>query len=247
MGNHSCDSRVRESPVRSYYDEEDDQQRRRSSSSSRKRGRKSGSRFSLRGKKPRKEEKQDDPFEMFNDVMDFGFGRGPRRLGVGFGEEIGQIFRKVGTPGGPDTAFQSSHMFSSVTTIGDDGVPVSESKGVTKHSNGKYKMAHQRRIGDRSQTLMRERENKESEYMETQRLHQITHDNLPMFSSEFKDRTKEWNSYKQIKDVGKPFLALQNGKQSRGYQPDPHTRPVSNQNHRGRSNSYKRKPRGIEY
>jgi len=258
MGNRGCNSPEQESPDRAYYDDEDNQRRRRSSSSSPKGGRRSGSRFSLRGKKSRKEDQEvpfeqhdpferDDPFGMFNDMMEFGFGRGPRRLGVGFGEDLGQIIPHAGMSGSPDGVFQSSHMFSSVTTIGNDGVPVSESKGVSQNSNGLYKMAHQRRIGDKSQTLMSERPNKQSEYKKTQRLHQISHDELPRFSSEFKDRTKEWNSYRAIKKVEKPRLALEDGKRSRAYHPYSHSRPVSNQNYGERSNSYNRKPRGVEY
>merc|ERR1719419_840350 len=138
------------------------------------------------------------------------------------------MIREAGTSGGQNGAFSSSQMFSSVTTIGDDGIPVSESKGVSQNSNGRYKMAHQRRIGDRSQTLMRERQNKQTAFKESQRLHQITHDELPRFSSEFQDRTREWNSHRALKRMNKPVLALEDGKRSRAGQPS-HMRPVTNQ------------------
>jgi len=250
MGNRESEHRDSDSPRRRlggwFSDEEDGRRGRRRSSSDRKQGRKSGSRFSRRGNKSRKE-KRDDPFDMFNDIMDFGFGRRPDTMGFGFGEDMTRMIREASTTGGRDGAF-SSQVFSSITTIGEDGIPVSESRGVSQNSNGRYKMAHQRRIGDRSQTRMRVREDEKAQFHESQRLHQITHDDLPRFTTEFKDRTKEWNSYRAIKDVEKPHLALEDGHRSKGaVYPPSYSRPISNRHYRRRSDDYNYKPRGIEY
>jgi len=239
-----------------FSDEEEDRRRRRSSATKRKR-RKSGSRFSLRRRKSQKDE-LDDPFDMFYDMMDFGFGRGSRQ-GFGFGEQMRRMIEQAGKSGNPGGGFQSSQMFSSVTSIGNDGIAVSESKGVSQNSNGRYKMAHQRRIGDRSQTLMRERQNKQAAFKESQRLHQITHDELPRFSSEFQDRTREWNSHRALKSMNKPVLALEDGKRSRAGHPSymrpvtsqghpSYMRPVTNQNYRVPATNYNNyRPRGVEY
>jgi len=251
MGNRTSDPPEQDSQERGFgvwfSEKDEDRSRRRSSSSKRKGGRKSGSRFSLKWKKSQKEE-PDDPIDMFNDMVDFGFGHGTNTPVFGFGEDMQRMIQQAGTSGNPGGAFHSSQMFSSVTTVGNDGIPVSESRGVSQNSIGRYKMAHQRRIGDRSQTLLRERQNEQAEFKEFQRLNQITHDDLPRFSSEFKDRTKEWNSYRSVKSMEKPYMALEDGKRSRTGYPS-HMRPVTNQNYRGGSNSYNNsyKPRGIEY
>jgi len=258
MGNRTSDHREQEAQERGFgvwfSDEEEDRRRRRK----RKRGRKSGRRFSFGRRKSQKEE-LDDPFDMFNDMMDFGFGRGPHQQGFGLGDQMRRMIEQASKSGNPGGSFQSSQLFSSVTSIGNDGIAVSESKGVSQNSNGRYKMAHQRRIGDRSQTLMRERQNKQTAFKESQRLHQITHDELPRFSSEFQDRTREWNSHRALKSMNKPVLALEDGKRSRAGQPS-HMRPVTNQgqpsymrsatnqNYRGPAKNYNNyRPRGIEY
>jgi len=277
MGNRESEQRGYDSPRRGFgfefSNEEDDRRGRRSSSSNRRRDRKSGSRFSKRGKKSRKEERddpfdkfndimdfgfgqrgkksrkeeRDDPFDMFNDIMDFGFGQGPDRMGFGFGEDMTRMIREAGTSGGHNGAF-SSHMFSSVTTTGEDGIPVTESRGVSQNSNGRYKMAHQRRIGDRSQTRMREKQHENAAFHEFQKLHQISHDDLPRFTTEFKERTKEWNSYRAIKDKKKPYLELEDGRRSREtVYPPSYTRPITDRNHHRRSDDFYYKPRGIEY
>jgi len=248
MGNRTSDHREQERGFGVWFsDEEEDRRRRRSSASKRKRGRKSGSRFSLRKRKSQKDE-LDDPFDMFNDMMDFGFGRSSHQQGFGFGDQMRRMIEQAGKSGNPGGGYQSSQMFSSVTSIGNDGIAVSESKGVSQNSNGRYKMAHQRRIGDRSQTLMRERQNKQTDFIESQKLHQITHDELPRFSSEFQDRTREWNSHRALKSMNKPVLALEDGKRSRAGYPSSNMRPVTNQNYRGRANNYNNyKPRGVEY
>jgi len=248
MGNRTSDHREQERGFGAWFsDEGEDRRRKRSLASKRKRGRKTRSRFSLGRSKTQKDE-VDDPFNMFNDMIDFGFGRGPHRQGFGFGEEMHRMIEQASKSENPGGSFQSSQMFSSFTSIGNDGIAVSESKGVSQNSSGRYKMAHQRRIGDRSQTVMRERQNKQTEFKDSQRLHQITHDELPKFSWEFQDRTREWNSYPAIQSVNKPVLALEDGKRSRAGHPSSHMTPVMNQNYRGRSNNYNNyKPRGVEY
>jgi len=195
----------------------------------------------------RKEERRDydDPFNLVNDLMQFGhgtiFGRSYQdEFSMGFGQDLERMIQEAGQSGGNNGSYHSAQMFSSITTIGDDGVPVSQSRGLSTNSTGRYKMAHQRRIGDRSQTLMRQRQNEKEEFQDTQRLHQITHDELPRFRSEFEDRTQRWNSYRGLKSSDKPQpLAIEDGRRST----IPHSSSRYFENNR-RSKSH---PRGVEY
>eukprot|EP00495_Collosphaeridae_sp_1-RS-2012_P007301 TRINITY_DN7015_c0_g1_i2.p1 TRINITY_DN7015_c0_g1~~TRINITY_DN7015_c0_g1_i2.p1 ORF type:complete len:183 (-),score=38.76 TRINITY_DN7015_c0_g1_i2:2-550(-) len=138
--------------------------------------------------------------------------------------------------------------------------------------NGKYKMAHQRRIGDRSQTLTRERKDEHDDFQESQRLYQLSHGDLPKFKSEFNDRTNQWRSQRAIKETKKPLRAfddrrqprlaledrrhsrlaledrrkprmLEDGGRSRAV-PSSYSRPVSSDNYRRRSKKKKYRLRG---
>jgi len=255
-------------------DEEDDRRRRRNSSENRRRGRKSGRDSSRR--RNLLDEKWDDRLDLFNDMTSFGFRRANERLGFGFDKDMERIIHQAGASRSNDGAFSSTQIFSSVTTIGEDGVPVSESRGVSTNSNGKYKMAHQHRIGDRSQTLMRERKSEHEEFQESQRLYEITHDELPEFRSEFNDRTKQWRSRRAIKeremprwavedpqwsrlafdDRRRPRLALEDGRRSREVHSSSHSRPFSSRSRVVHSSShsrpvssqnYRRQPENYKY
>jgi len=268
MGNRTSDNPDKDKRERRFDGDSSDEQIDRKSSycSTRRRGRKRRRRPSK--KKNSQIATRDDPHDLFNDIMEFGFGRGPHRLGFGFGQEMERMMMQGGSSRSDDGVFHSTQMFSSVTTIGEDGVPVSESKGVSTSSDGRYQMAHQRRIGERSQTLMRQRQNEKDKFQESQRLHQITHDDLPKFTSEFKDRTQEWRSYNAIQEAKKPGRAIEDGRRSRSYnainrdnkplreiedgrrsragQPSSQSRQVSNKNYQRRGSSNYR-ARGIEY
>jgi len=268
MGNRTSDTADKDRRERRFEGDSSDEQNDRKSSycSTRRRGRE-------RRRRPSKKNNsqiatRDNPHDLFNDIMEFGFGRGPHRLGFGFGEEMERMMMQAGSSRSGDGGFHSTQMFSSVTTIGEDGVPVSESKGVATSSNGRYQMAHQRRIGERSQTLMRQRQNEKDEFQESQRLHQINHDDLPKFTSEFKDRTQEWRSCNAIQGAKKPGKAIEHGRRSRSYNainqdnkplraiedgrrsragyPSSQSRQVSNKNYPRRDSS-KYRARGIEY
>jgi len=254
-------------------DEEYDPRRRRNSHENRRRGRRGG-----RSSRRRNlfDEKWDDPLDLFNDMTNFGFGLAHEPLGFGFDEDMKQMIRQAGASSSKNGTYSSTQMFSSVTTIGKDGVPVSESRGLATNSNGKYKMAHQRRIGDRSQTLTRERKNEHDDFQESQRLYQLSHGDLPKFKSEFTDRTSQWRSQRAIKERKKPRrvfddrrqprLALEDGRhsrpalqdrrkprmledggRSRAAHPSSISRPVSSHNYRRRSENYKNRPRAREY
>lgn len=84
---------------------------------------------------------------------------------------------------------------STFTKIGADGVPVSESKAVHQDSSGKLKMAHQRRIGGKSQTLTRRRRDFNHLFEDQQHLRQLGHEELPTFDQEFKDRARLGSSF----------------------------------------------------
>jgi len=263
MGNRASDNPEKDRRERRFEEDSSSEQNGRKSSycSTRRRGRKRGSRSSKKNNS--QIATRDDPHDMFTDIMEFGFGRGAQSLGFGFGEEMERMMMQARSS--TDGGFHSTQMFSSITTIGDDGVPVSESKGVSTSSNGRYQMAHQRRIGDRSQTLMRQRQNEKDKFQESQRLHQITHDDLPKFSSEFKDRTNEWRSHNAIRGARKPGQAIEDGRQSgyynaRNRDDKPrlaiedgrrsravHPREVSKQNYRRKQERSKYRARGIEY
>jgi len=268
MGNRNSDDREHDSRRRDdklrYSSENDDERlrrratknvcRRRGSSSSRRTSRDDGykksSRFWQRGIKLREE---GDSLNMVNDMTQFGhgsvFGRGLQGgFGHGFGQDLERMMHQVGQSADYGSPFRSAQMFSSITTIGNDGVSVSESRGVTTNSNGRYKMAHQHRIGDRSQTLMRQREHDAEDFQEFQRLHQISHDELPRFHAEFKDRTKQWHSYHRLKSSGKPeHLAIGDGRLSRAPRSTSQMNPVYSESLRHSFDDYKYPPRGIEY
>jgi len=254
-------------------DEEGDRRRCRNSNETRRRGHRSGSRSSRRLNLF--DEKWDDPQDLFSDMTNFGFGRAQERLRFGFDEDVKRLIRQAEVSNSNNGTFRSTQMFSTVTTIGEDGVPVSESRGIATNSNGKYKMAHQRRIGDRSQTLTRERKNEYDDFQESQSLYQISHGDLPKFSSEFNHRTNQWRSRGAIKkrenpprttdnrrqprlaledhrhrllameDRRKPRM-LEDGRRSRAVLSSSHSRP-SSQNYRRRSENYKYQPRCREY
>jgi len=227
-------------------DEEDNRRRRRNSTANRKRERISGSRSSRRER--RRDKELDEEFQICNNIMDFGFGLAHNRLGFGFDEDMEKMICQTrSSRNNSSGAYHSTKMFSSVTTVGADGIPVSESRGISANSNGRCKMAHQRRIGDRSQTLVRQRPNELEEFKESQFLREITHDDLPKFRSEFNHRTKNWRSYRALERAQKPFRAVEDGRRSRAFQSSPRSRPVSSRNHRRRSESYKYRPRDIEY
>jgi len=255
-------------------DDEYDERRRRNSHENRRRGHK-GSRRSSR-RRNLFDEKWDDPFDLFDDMTNFGFGRAHKALGVDFDEDMNQMIRRAGASSANNGTYSSTQMFSSVTTIGEDGVPVSESRGISSNSNGKYKMAHQRRIGDRSQTLTRERKDEHDDFQESQRLYQLSHSDLPKFGKEFNNRTNRWRSKHAIKerenplrvfdDRRQPRLALEDGRHSRlaledrekprmledgrrssAIHSSSRSMPVSSQNYRSRSENYKYLPRAREY
>jgi len=241
-------------------DEEDDRHHQRNFSESKRTGRKRGSKILTRSDFI--DEKLDDNLS-FNDIVDSfdctqdrlvrefdedmermfsgtdivdSFDRTRDRLAREFDEDMERMFSGTDKLKNDDGTFCSTRMFSSVTTIGDDGVAVSKSKGVSKNSSGRYKEVNQERIGDRSETLLRERKNKNDEFKEYQTLHQISHDDLPDFRKEFKDRTKEWGTYRDRKGIEKtrqrlhgrePRLALEDGRQSRALRLS-HQTPVSN-------------------
>lgn len=254
-------------------DEEYDPRRRRNSHENRRRGRRGG-----RSSRRRNllDEKWDDPLDLFHDMTNFGFGRPHETLGFGFDEDMKRMIGQVEACGSNNGTFSSTQMFSSVTTIGDDGVPVSESRGIATNSNGKYKMAHQRRIGDRSQTLTRERKNEYDDFQESQSLYQLSHGDLPKFRTEFSDRTNQWRSQCSIKERENPLrefenrrqppfaledrrhsrlaledpqelCALEDGRRSRAVHSSSNSRPVSSHNYRRRSENYKYRPRAREY
>jgi len=253
-------------------DEEYDSRRRRNSHENRRRGHRCGRSSSRRNMF---DVKWDDPLDLFQDMTNFGFGRAHERLGFGFDEDMKQMIQQAGASSSNNGTFSSTQMFSSVTTIGEDGVPVSESRGLATNSNGKYKMAHQRRIGDRSQTLTRERKSEHDDFQESQRLYQLSHGDLPKFKSEFTDRTSQWRSERAIKERKKPLRAfddrrqprlaledrrhsrlaledrrkprmLEDGGRSRAV-PSSYSRPVSSDNYRRRSEKNKYRPRAKEY
>merc|ERR1719233_1785993 len=187
--------------------------------------------------------------------MNFGFGRTHETLGFDFNEDMNQMIRQAGASSANNGTYSSTQMFSSVTTIGEDGVPVSESRGIATNSNGKYKMAHQRRIGDRSQTLTRERKNEHDDFQESQRLYQLSHGDLPKFRSEFNDRANQWRPQRVIKERKKPLRVfddrqqprmLENGGRSRAVRSSSYSRPVSCHNYRCSENCEDR-PRVREY
>jgi len=254
-------------------DEEYDGRRWRNSHENRRRGHR-GSRRSSRRRNVL-DEKWDDPLDLFDDMTNFGFGRTHETLGFDFDQDMNKMIRQAGASSANNGTYSSTQMFSSVTTIGEDGVPVSESRGIATNSNGKYKMAHQRRIGDRSQTLTRERKNEHDDFQESQRLYQLSHGDLPKFRSEFNDRTNQWRSQRVIKerkkplrtfdDRGQPRLALddrrysrpalqdrrkprmlEDGGRSRAVRPSSYSRPVSCHNYRCSENCEDR-PRAREY
>jgi len=161
------------------------------------------------------DQKWDDPLDLLHGMTNFGFGRAHERLGFGFDEDMKRMIRQADASSNNNGTFSSTQMFSTVTTIGEDGVPVSESKGIATNSDGKYKMAHQRRIGDRSQTLTRERKNEYDDFQESQRLWQISHGDLPKFKSEFDNRTNQWRSHGALKKREKPLRTLDDGRQPR--------------------------------
>jgi len=255
-------------------DEEYDGRRRRNSHEDRRRGHRGGRRSSRR--RNLLDDNWDDPIDLFHDMTKFGFGRAHETLGFGFDEDMKQMIRQAGASSSNNGTYSSTQMFSTVTTIGDDGVPVSESRGIATNSNGKYKMAHQRRIGDRSQTLTRERKDEHDDFQESQRLYQISHCDLPKFRSEFNNRTNQWSSQRSIKERKKPRRAfddrrqprlaiedrphsrlaledrraprmLEDGPRSRAVHSSSYSRPVPSQNYRRRSENYKYRPRAREY
>jgi len=269
MGNPASD-------LNGWYssDEEYDRSRRRNSHENRRGDHRGGRRSSKQ--RNLLDEKWDDPLDLFHDMTNFGFGRAHQTLGLGFDEDMKRMIQQAGASSSNNGTYSSTQMFSSVTTIGEDGVPVSESKGIATNSSGKYKMAHQRRIGDRSQTLMRERKNEHDDFQETQKLYQISHRDLPKFRSEFNDRTNQWKSQRAIKEREKPLraivdrrqprlaledrrrsrpaledrrgsLMMEDGRRSRAVQSTSYARPVSSQTHRRRSDNYKYRPRAREY
>lgn len=248
MGNEMSEQREHKS-VRlgsrwSSSDEEYDRRQRRNSSTIRKRERRSGNRSSRR-EKPRVKE-LDDEFQICNKITDFGFERAHSRIGFGF-DDMKQMICQASSSRHRNGAYHSTEVFSSITTVGADGVPVSESRGISSNSNGRCKMAHQRRIGERSQTLVRQRPNQLEEFKESQFLRQMSHDDLPQFRSEFNHRTKKWRSYRAVKRAEKPPRAFEDGRHPRPVQSFSHSRPVSSQNYRRPSESYEYRPRGIEY
>jgi len=224
------------SELQGWYTDEDHERRYMGNSSEiRARGRKRGNEFSTRSNLC--DEKWDNNLTILDNVAD-GFGRNHDGLTLEFEQDMEGMFSEAGSSRTKDGTFTSTRMFSSVTKICNDGVAVSKSRGLSTNSDGRYKLAHQHRIGDRSQTLMRERMNK-TEFKEYQTLHQISHDDLPKFTAEFRDRTKEWGAHRAIKeneeprrrlDGRKPHLTLEDGRQSRSFHP-PYSRPVSNQDY----------------
>jgi len=265
----NCDHDSRRRENRGGYSSESEEEqrsrrysRRREKSSSRRRG--SSGRRSRRDEGPRERSyvrprervrngeindswergEPKDPFDNVTDIMQFGHGLmfGPsfqERFGFGFGEDFERMMKEASHSGGTGGPYRSAQMFSSITTIGNDGVPVSESRGVSTNSSGRYKMAHQRRIGDRSQTLMRQRKHEAEEFQDSQRLHQITHDELPKFHTEFRDRTKDWSSFQRLKSSEKPsYRAIEDGRRPKS--PDVTI-------NRRRSSYDKYRPRGVEY
>jgi len=218
-----------------YSDEKNERRYRGYSREDRARGRKRGNQYSTRSNLC--DEKWDNNLTLLDNVAN-GFGRNHDRLTLEFKQDTEGMFSEAGSSKSKDGTFTSTHVFSSVTKICNDGVAVSKSRGLSTNSDGRYKLAHQHRIGDRSQTLMRERMNK-TEFKEYQTLHQISHDDLPKFREEFIDRTKEWGAYRAIKenekprkrlDGRKPHLMLEDGRQSRSFHPS-YSRPVSNQDY----------------
>jgi len=220
--------------------EEDERRCRRNNSTNRKSECKSGSHPTRRVNS--RDMEVADQFQTCNNIMNFGCGSAHNRLGFGIDGDMNKMMSQTISSRVSVGEYQSTQMFSSVSCVGADGVPVSESRGISTNSNGRCKMAHQRRIGYRSRTLVRQRPNELEEFKEFQSLQQLNHDDIPRFNSEFNHRTKNWSSLDS-----QPIRTVDDGRRSRTVLSCPHQRSVSNQNYSGPSESYKYRPRGIEY
>jgi len=182
------------------------------------------------------EKKRDESCNIVNSVMHFG-----RRatmddeLRSGFSGDLERMIDQTHRAASDGRPYHSAQMYSSITKVSDDGLLVSESRGLTTSANGGYKMAHQRRIGERSHTRMRLKKNAHVNFEESQSLRRMTYSELPSFNAEFKHRTKDWRSYQGVQAVDQYPVVLEDGRQPISYVP---ACP---------SAGYQYQPRGIYY
>jgi len=168
------------------------------------------------------ENKVDESSNIVNSVMECHFGRRPTmddELRSGFSGDLERMIDQTHRSGSDGRPFHSSQMYSSITKVSDDGILVSESRGLTTSSNGGYKMAHQRRIGERSHTRMRVKKNARESLAESQSLRRMTYSELPVFNAEFNHRTKDWRSYPAVKAVENYPAVLDDGRKVISYVP----------------------------
>jgi len=143
-------------------DEENDRPHRRNSRDDKRIGCKRGNKISAESNFC---DKWDEDLTLLDDVVD-----GPEcthnRFVREFDDNMKRMFNGTGTLKRKDGTFSSTQMVSSVTTISDDGVAVSKLRGISTNSFGRYREVSQQRIGDRSQTLIKEKKNKYDEFKE---------------------------------------------------------------------------------
>merc|ERR1719336_837419 len=106
-------------------------------------------------------------------------------------------FARRSTAKGSEYFSVSTHM-----RIDPDGVPVSESKAVTRDPQGHVKMAHQRRIAEQCQTLTRERLSAAEPYRDSQFLKAMDPRELPTFMAEFDTRQSNFEGAKSLGVIG---------------------------------------------
>jgi len=182
------------------------------------------------------EKKRGESGDIVSSVMHFG--RRPTmddELRSGFSGHLERMIDQTHRAGSDGRPFHSAQMYSSITKVSDDGRLVSESRGLTTSSNGGFKMAHQRRIGERSHTRMRLKKNAHGNTEESQSFRRMTYSELPTFNAEFKNRTKDWRSYQGIKAAEQYPVVLEDGRKPISYVPA------------CLSAGYQYQPRGIYY
>lgn len=84
--------------------------------------------------------------------------------------------------------FSSVQSFSSVSSMGPDGVMVSESKCMARDSTGRAKISHQRKMGEKSRTFTREGNSRTNEWKQEEILNEIDPERAAEFNQSWENR-----------------------------------------------------------